>query len=113
MAIPSWCRQEITRIRPGITTSRGSTVYDWSNPDELTIANCSVQPASTGLSLDGRELGINKDYTVYLPPEADVIAGDRILFEGDMYIISGEPKPWMSATGRVNHIQLSIERWSG
>ena len=113
MAIPSWCNQTITILRPSVTTSRGSEVYDWSNPIIQEINNCSVQPSSTGLSQDGRVLGISEGYTVYLPPDTDVRAGDKIEFEGDAYTIMGEPKPWMSATGQVSHIQLSIERWSG
>ena len=113
MAIPSWCQQVITILRPGTTTSRGSSVYDWSSPSSWVVSNCSVQPASTGLSQDGRVLGISEGYTVYLPSGTDVQAGDRIEFEGDTYTILGEPKTWVSATGRVSHIQLSIERWSG
>lgn len=113
MAIPSWCSQTVTRIRPGTKESRGSVIPDWENASELVITRCSVQPSSTGLSQDGRVLGINEGYTVYLQPGTDVLAGDRIEFDGDIYTISGEPKPWVSATGRASHIQLSIERWDG
>lgn len=113
MAIPSWCDQEVTILRPGTTTSRGSSVYDWSSPESWVVNNCSVQPASTGLSQDGRVLGISEGFTVYLPPGTDVKAGDRVVFEGNTYTIMGEPKTWKSATGRMSHIQLSIERWSG
>ena len=113
MAIPSWCDQEVTILRPGTTTSRGSTVYDWSSPQSWMVDNCSVQPASTGLSQDGRVLGISEGFTVYLPPGTDVEAGDRVVFEGETYTIIGKPKTWKSATGRASHIQLSIERWSG
>lgn len=113
MAIPSWCDQEVTILRPGTTTSRGSTVYDWSSPQSWVVDNCSVQPASTGLSQDGRVLGISEGFTVYLPPGTDVEEGDRVVFEGETYTIIGKPKTWKSATGRVSHIQLSIERWSG
>lgn len=113
MAIPSWCTQEITIIRPGTRQVRGSTIFDWNNVTETTISNCSVQPSTTGLSQDGRVLGINEGYTVYLPPDTDVQAGDRIGFNGNVYTINGEPKAWMSATGRVSHVQLSITRWAG
>ena len=113
MAIPSWCDQEVTILRPGTTTSRGSTVYDWSSPQSWVVDLCSLQTSCTGLSQDGRVLGISEGFTVYLPPGTDVEAGDRVVFEGETYTIIGKPKPWKSATGRVSHIQLSIERWSG
>ena len=113
MALHKWCTQSIIRIRPGTTTSRGSTIPDWNNADTLEICGCTVQPASTGLSQDGRVLGINEGFTVYLPPGADIQAGDRIDFEGNVYTINGDPKIWPSATGRVSHMQLNIERWRG
>ena len=111
--LPRWCKDVIIRIRPGTKTSRGSTVPDWDNTDRLEVNGCSVQPASTGLSQDGRVLGISEGFTVYLPVDADVQAGDRIEYDGNVYTINGDPKIWPSATGRVSHMQLNIERWRG
>lgn len=112
--LPSFCNQEITRVRPGTKTSRGSTIPDWS-PDKvstLVIKGCSVQPATTSLSQDGRVLGINEQWTAYLPEGSDVKAGDRIIFNGDPYTINGEPKVWPAPFTRAN-IQLNLTRWEG
>ena len=105
--------QNVTRIRPGVKTLRGSTVPDWEHASELVITNCSVQPAGTSLSQDGRVLGVSDGYTVYMPPNADVLAGDRIVYDGDTYEIDGRPRRWKSATGRLDHIMISIVRWRG
>ena len=113
MALPSWANDMIIIIRPGETTSRGSTVPDWEHAETHEQEGCSVQPASTGLSQDGRVLGLNDAYTVYCPPETDVQAGDHIEYEDDVYEIKGKPRRWKSATGRVSHIVLNIERWEG
>ena len=110
--LPSFCKQEITRIRPGEKESRGSTIPDWSKATELVIKGCSVQPATTSLSQDGRVLGIAEGWTAYLPEGSDVKAGDRIRFEGEIYTISGEPKKW-TAAGRLSNIQLNLMRWQG
>lgn len=112
--LPSFCTQEVTRIRPGTKESRGSTIPDWSEDKvtTLTIKGCSVQPASTSLSQDGRVLGISEGWTAYLPEGSDVQAGDRILFDGDTYEINGEPKKWTGAYTRSN-IQLNLIRWEG
>lgn len=112
--LPSFCTQEVTRIRPGTKESRGSTIPDWSEDKvtTLTIKGCSVQPASTSLSQDGRVLGISEGWTAYLPEGSDVQAGDRILFNGDIYEINGEPKKWTGAYTRSN-IQLNLIRWEG
>lgn len=78
----------------------------------LVIKGCSVQPASTGLSQDGRVLGINEGWTAYIPEGSDVKAGDHILFDGETYVINGEPKVWTGAFTRSN-IQLNLIRWEG
>lgn len=111
--LPSWANDTITRIRPGKRVIRGSEIFDWSAPDTLEIGGCSVQPAGTALSQDGRIQGITDGYTCYMPPGSDVITGDRIIYNGNTYTINGEPRPWNSPTGRASNIILNLERWSG
>lgn len=109
--LPSIMNQTITRIRPGTKTSRGSVIPDWDNTTSATISGCSIQPASTDLSQDGRVLGIMDGMTAYLPPTADVQEGDRIQYNGAVYTINGAPRHWPGIN--LGHIQLSLRRWSG
>ena len=110
----SFFRQTVTRIRPAVKESRGSEIPDWENTtDIIEIPGCSMQPASTSLSQDGRVLGISDGYTCYMPADADVQAGDHIVFRGKTYAINGDPRDWPSATGRLDHIQLNLVRWQG
>lgn len=113
MALPSFFTQSITRIRPGSKTLRGSTMPDWSVATSATISGCSVQPAGTSLSQDGRVLALTDGLTAYIPADADVDAGDRIQYAGETYTINGAPRVWPSASGGLDHIQLNLERWSG
>lgn len=110
--LPSFATQSVTRIRPGVKSSRGSVIPDWADTDELVISGCSVQPATTSLSQDGRVLGILDGMTCYMPPGSDVQEGDRIRFEGVLYTIDGAPRIWPSA-GRLSHVQINLKRWSG
>ena len=113
--LPSFCLQEITRVRPGTTTdSRGSVIPDWSEDhiNKLVIKGCSIQPAATSTSEDGRVLGISEQLTAYLPEGSDVKAGDRILYGSDTYEINGEPKVWTAAAS-LSNIQLTLQRWEG
>ena len=112
MPLISFWRQSIVRIRPGTKTERGSTVPDWSKATELTIDRCSVQPASTSLSQDGRVLGVQDGLTVYAPAGVDIQAGDRIRYAGNIYTINGDPLIWPGAV-RLDHIQLNLQRWRG
>lgn len=112
--LPSFMTQAITRVRPGKKTERGSAVPDWDNADSLVIGGCTVQPASTALSQDGRVQGVSDGYTVYAPPSADIAEGDRIILpDGKSYTINGAPRSWPSATGTLSHMMLSLARWSG
>ena len=86
---------------------------DWNNTTSISISGCSVQPASTSLSQDGRVLGISDRWTAYLPTGADVQAGDKIVFDGKEYTIDGDPRAWVSPTGSRSNIQLNLARWSG
>lgn len=112
--LPSFCRQTITRIRPGTREVRGSIIPDWSASavDTLKISGCSVQPTGTSLSQDGRVLGISEQWTAYIPEGSDVKAGDRIEFDGTVYTILGEPKKW-TAPYNLSNIQLNLEVWKG
>lgn len=112
--LPTFCKQEITRIRPGTKTERGSTIPDWSEGQATTlvIKGCSVQPATTSLSMDGRVLGLSEGLTAYLPEGSDVKAGDRIMFNGETYTINGEPKIW-TAAANLSHVQLNLIKWEG
>lgn len=113
MALPSWANDTIVRKRPGTIDRRGSTEPDWSKTTDLTIAGCSMQPASTSLSQDGRVLGIADAYTLYCPPGTDIQAGDKISYNGNDYLVNGEIRIWNSPTGRVSSLQAQLQRWEG
>lgn len=112
--LPSFANQSIVIVRPGTTESRGSIIFDWSSDKvkKTTVTGCSVQPATTSLSQDGRVLGISDSWTAYLPEGTDVKAGDRIEFDGNTYSINGEPRIWTAPFTRSN-IQLNLVRWEG
>ena len=76
------------------------------------MTGCSIQPASTSLSQDGRILGIADGWTAYVPEGTDVKAGDRIEFDGQIFEINGAPRKWTGPT-RTSHIQLNLKRWEG
>lgn len=111
--LPSFARDTVTRIRPGAKERRGSTEPDWDNAETLDIPGCSIQPATTTLSQDGRVLGLSEGYNGFFPPGADIKAGDRIRYGENVYTVIGEPKVWQSPTGRVSSTQATLERWAG
>ncbi len=111
--LPSWFRQSVKRIRPAKKTVRGSTLPDWENAAEAEISGCSVQPSATAMTLDGRVLGLSESFTLYMPADADVQEGDRIKYGEKTFVVSGIPRPWVSATGALDNKQVTLERWDG
>ena len=110
--LPSFCKDIVTRIRPGAKESRGSIIPDWTTATETDIGGCSMQPASTSLTQDGRVLGLLDEYTLFLPPDADVQAGDRIRYNGQVYEIDGDVRVQPAAL-RLDHIELRLRRYAG
>ena len=111
--LPSFANQTITVVRAKTTiTSRGSEVPDWTNTEKTTVTGCSIQPASTSLSQDGRILGITDGWTAYVPEGTDAKAGDRIEFDGQIFETNGAPRKWTGPM-RTSHIQLNLVRWEG
>lgn len=110
--LPSFCNDTVTRIRPGTTTSRGSVVPDWTTATTKDISGCSMQPATTSLSQDGRVLGLLDEYTLFAPPGADIQAGDRILFNAQTYTINGDVRVQPCAM-QLDHIEIRLRRQEG
>lgn len=110
--LPSFCNDTITRIRPGQKESRGSIIPDWTQATTKEIGGCSMQPASTSLSQDGRVLGLLDEYTLFLPADADIQAGDRVQFNGRVYEIDGEVRIQPAAL-RLDHIELRLRSHKG
>lgn len=106
--LPSFCTQTIVRRRASTKESRGSTILDWSHYTTSTINVSSVQPSGGTIDVNGRVLGITDSYNVYVNLDADVHAGDRIEFNGQIYDVDKEPGIWQSPTGRVSSKQFSM-----
>lgn len=115
--LPSFCRETVMVVRPGVRQARGTTMPDWTKSQRHEIAGCSVQTSTTSMDMDGREQ-TSLAGALYAPPFADVRAGDRIEWTDPMgvehkFIVDGEPMPWASPTGRVSHVQARLSEWRG
>ena len=110
--LPSFCNDTIVRVRPDTRVVRGSVIQDWEKAVELVITGCSMQPASTSLSEDGRVLGIRDEYTLFAPADADIIAGDKIVFNRLEFTVQGDVRNQPSALN-LAHKQITLRRYEG
>lgn len=115
MALPRWCRDTITVVRPTLVDDYGSQVPDWSAPTRTVVTGCSVQPAGGADDILQRIAGITSDLKVLCPPGTDVVGTDRIEVQGRSraFEVIGEPGIWRSPTGRVSHIDLTLKVTEG
>ena len=110
--LPGFCRDTVSRLRAPFITERGVSVRDWTHAVSKDIGGCSIQPASTSGDYDAREQATDR-MTLYAPEGSDIVKGDRIVFNGDTYLIDGAPYTWNSPTGAVSHMVVPLERWEG
>lgn len=114
----SWCTQTVTVIRAPLVTERGASVRDWDNATEHTIAGCSVQPSDSSRDFARREEQSSFGFHAFLPPNADIQAGDRVRCDvgvgGEItFEIDGVPYSRYSPTGRVDSTQVDLRVWDG
>ena len=57
-------------------------------------------------------MGLLDEYTLFTPPDADIEAGDRIQFNGQVYEIDGDVRVQPAAM-RLEHIEIRLGRYSG
>lgn len=75
---------------PGWAVDAGATVEDTQNRDGALIR-----------------------FTVRGPIDSDVLAGDRITYDGDRYQIEGAPAKQPGPSSRTSHVTLLLKRWEG
>lgn len=107
-----WALVTVTVTRPGTKESRGAIVADWSGATSREVGGCWVgnQSTSTDAGEEGREA--NARATLYAPPGADVRRGDKVTYAGADYAVDGEPLPYPSPLGGIDHIECPLVDWS-
>ncbi|AYN57660.1 head-to-tail stopper [Arthrobacter phage Kepler] len=111
--LPSFATQQITVVRPAwVTDGRGVRKPDYGDAAARTVVpGCSVQPgASPELVQPGRTTATIR-FTVLAPPSVVVESADGVEYRGRLYAVDGEPLPWESPTGALDHVGLFLIDW--
>lgn len=109
--LPSFCNDTVTIWRAPLKDSRGTQVRDWTNAESHEVAGCSFQPTGTKTDFEDTRQNVTIRATLYLPPEADIEADDRVEFRGTRYGMNGGVLPWTSPTGAVSHLVCQLVDW--
>lgn len=108
----SFFKDTVTILRAPASIKNGMEVRDWTQAAEHTISNVQVAAPSTSRDFD-RTLNTSDRRTLRAKYDADIKAGDRVVWNGDTYEIDGEVFHTKSPTGRVSSTRCSLVRWSG
>lgn len=109
----SFMKDTVTRLRATITTKNGMEYFDWTEASSALINNVQVTAQSTSRDFEGRTLNVSDRRTLRAKYDADIKAGDRIVWEGNTYEVEGEVFHTKSPTGRVSSTRCTLVRWDG
>ncbi len=109
----SFFRDTVTRLRAPIESKNGSDYFDWAQAMELVITNVQVTAQSTSRDFEGRVLNVSDRRTLRAAYDADIKAGDRIVWQGETYEVEGEVFHTKSPSGRVSSTRCTLVRWDG
>ena len=112
----SFKTQTVTVVRAPLVTDRyNAQVRDWANATSTPLTDCRVQPlaASGGLIIEpGRDAVVTR-WKLLAPDGADVLASDRIVWQGKTYEVDGDVELWSSPTGSLAHVEGLLKRVEG
>jgi hypothetical protein len=102
----------VTRQRGTLTTGPYGSAdeIDWTTPAEVVYA-AEVQPLSSDENVVLQQR-VESRWRAFLPPGADVVATDRIVWDTVVYEIDGEPERW-KRRAVMHHLELILTKVSG
>ena len=109
----SFFRDTAIIVRAAVHRKNGAEVFDWDNATQTVLNGIQVAPQSTSRDFGERVLQHMERYTLRANYDADIQAGDRIVWNGGTYEIDGEVFHTLSPTGRVSSTRCALVRWSG
>lgn len=113
MALPSFARETITRLRYPSRDDFGTAMPDYTaTPERADIPGCWLEPIRSIENLDGR-LAVETGWTVAAPPNVDIVSADHIEYRGIVYEAVGDAVAIPSPSGALDATQVILRRWAG
>ena len=109
----SFFRDSITVLRAPIQTKNGGQYRDWNNATQTTIDRVQVTARAPSQDFAGRLLNLSDARTLRANYDADIREGDRVVYDGNVYEVTGEVFHTKSPTGRASSTRCTLTRWTG
>ena len=109
----SFMKDSVTVKRASAVNKNGMESRDWKNATSHTLSNVQVTPQATSRDFEGRVTQVSDRRTLRADYEADIQAGDRVVWNGDTYEVDGEVFHTKSPTGRISTTRCTLVRFKG
>lgn len=109
----SFFRDSVTVKRPQISTKNGMEYLDWTNASVRTINRVQVTAQASSMEFSGRTLNLTDKRLLRAAYNADIQAGDHVIWNGEEYAIDGEVYHTKSPAGRASSTRCTLIRWQG
>ena len=109
----SFFRDTVTILRAPILTKNGGQYRDWNNAAQSTINRVQVTARAPSQEFAGRLLNLSDARTLRANYDADIREGDRVVYDGNVYEVTGEVFHTKSPTGRASSTRCTLTRWTG
>lgn len=109
----SFMRDEVTVLRAPLIDKNGMKKRDWANASQHTVRNVLITAQSTMREFGGRVTQVTDLRTLRADYDADIQAGDRVIWNDATYDVDGEVFHTKSPTGRVSSTRCTLARWEG
>lgn len=97
---------------PKIDDGHGNEDFDWGEQAETESHGWAVDAGATAEDTTNRD-GDSIEYTLRGPYRADVLATDRVRFEGDVFLIEGAVMRQPGPSALTSHTIIRLIRWAG
>ena len=112
----SFASDTVTVVRAPVVVDRyGAEVRDWANATRTLLEGCRVQPldSSGGQIIEPRRDAVVTRWRLFAPAGADLVATDRVEWQGGTYEVDGDVQRWSSPTGALAHVEALLRRVEG
>lgn len=109
----SFMNDTVTVLRAPIIEKNGMEKRDWTNADYFEVTDVMVTSQNTSRDFEDRTLQVSDRRTLRANYDADIKAGDRIVWNGSTYEVEGDVFHTKSPTGRVSSTRCTLVRWAG
>ena len=98
-------------VVPDRYNDRSRMNRDWDAAVPKSVIG-HVQPLGSTETTDNRDQ-VDTSIRVFLPAGTDVLATDRLAWNGQTYEVDAAPQRWPSPFGGEHHIELTARKVSG